>query len=57
MEKINLRETYERIVKQFSLRNYLYFDTKDKLSRAANAYAVKMTTDAWRRQYANKSNR
>jgi len=51
MEKINLRTAYERIVNQFKLRNYLHFDTEDSLSRAANHYAVKMTADAWRRQW------
>ena len=51
MEKINLRTTYERIVKQFTLRNFLHFDTEDKLNRAANHYAVTMTVDAWKRQW------
>ena len=48
MIKLTLREVYEHIHHQFSIRNRLHFETDDELARAATLYAVKTTTKAWR---------
>ena len=48
---MTLRETYEKIVRQFKLRCELNFETEDALNRAANYHAVKTTVKEWRRQY------
>ena len=48
---MNLEQTYNHIVKQFTLRNFLHFDTDEQLSRAANIHAVKTTAISWRRKH------
>ena len=45
---MNLEQTYNYLVGVFKDANYIAIKDKDKLNRAANIYAVKVTATYWR---------
>jgi len=48
---LNQRQVYEGIVAQFKFSNEHHFETKDKLNKAANLYAMRISLKIWKRQW------